>query len=164
MPSQERLRELFDYRDGQLFRRTSPRNGIYPGPVEPSHSGHGYLRIGIDYGRYPAHRLIWMWHHGSIPAGFVVDHIDHDRTHNRIENLRLVTHTDNMRNVSRYANNRSGFNGVVWNGKAQKWQAQMKRGGRNIYLGVFDTVEEAAAARASANQRFGLHPNHGLGS
>ena len=37
------------------------------------------------------HRWIYMYHYGNIPDNMVVDHIDNDRSNNRIENLRCVS-------------------------------------------------------------------------
>lgn len=59
-----------------------------------------------------AHRIIWQLVHGAIPGGMQIDHIDGNRLNNRIENLRLVTHTLNMRNKATGKDNQTGVKGV----------------------------------------------------
>lgn len=46
------------------------------------------------------HRYVWEWHNGKIPKGFVIDHIDRNKDNNQIENLRLVTPSENAMNQS----------------------------------------------------------------
>ena len=57
--------------------------------------GYVHLRVGTSW--FYAHRLIWEHVHGPIPAGMSIDHINGDRADNRISNLRLVTHQENIR-------------------------------------------------------------------
>jgi HNH endonuclease len=88
------------------------------------------------------------------PEGLVVDHINHDTLDNRRENLRVVTHADNMHNSGLNINNASGYRGVK---KHQKyWRADLahKSYGTHMteskslrkFLGLFDTAEDAARA------------------
>ena len=63
------------------------------------HDGKGYVRV-LYYGRYVRfHRLIYKYFNGEIPTGYVIDHIDHVRDNNRIENLRCITQRENMQNL-----------------------------------------------------------------
>lgn len=77
-----------------------------------------------------------------------VDHIDGDCLNNRRENLRLATHSQNQKNRRRNENNLSGYKGVQAHGKG--WKARITSNGRNIYLGVFYTPEEAHDAYCEA--------------
>lgn len=74
-----------------------------------------------------------------------VDHIDGDGLNNRCANLRLATRSENNRNSRRHKDNTSGFKGVSWHKRGQKWQARIEVDGRTLYLGLF--VDPAAAAR-----------------
>lgn len=90
-------------------------------------------------------------HNGPIPDGLFIDHINRNRTDNRIENLRLVTHKENMRNMSRRIDNRTGITGVQWNKKMYKWTAHLNLWGeKQLYLGSYETKAEAVAARRAA--------------
>ena len=81
----------------------------------------GYVMVNIDRTRYYAHRLIWLMRFGEWPEG-EIDHIDGDRSNNRLENLRCVSKSGNMRNQKRNSRNTSGFPGVVWDKSRSKWR------------------------------------------
>lgn len=88
------------------------------------------------------HRLI-------LPGadGRHVDHVNGDTLDNRRENLRVASHTENTRNSSVPRNNTSGFKGVskaTW--VTGRWRATIRIDGKQAFLGVFDTPEEAAIA------------------
>jgi HNH endonuclease len=80
------------------------------------------------------------------PKGVEVDHINHDRLDNRKANLRLCTHTQNIRNRDKGRNNTSGYVGVryVERYKSRKWIAVIEKHGKITYLGSFMTPDEAA--------------------
>lgn len=112
--------------------------------------------------RYYQHRIIWEMHNGPIPDGFEIDHIDHDRTNNKIDNLRLASKRDNKRNYTRLKNNTSGITGVCWHKGFKKWQATIyDNDGRRVYLGRFDNIEDACRARKVAEMTYCYHDNHG---
>lgn len=71
-----------------------------------------YYQIGIQGKVYFTHRIIWELINGPIQDGLSVDHIDGNPANNRIENLRLVSFTQNQRNKGKGKNNTSGFVGV----------------------------------------------------
>jgi len=121
---------------------------------------HGY-RIGRLGGvNYPAHRVIWAITQGCWPAG-EIDHINGIRSDNRIENLRLVTRSENHKNTKRPKHNSSGFIGVSWHIGCNKWQAYIKISGKVRYLGMFDHLDDAVNARHSAEKTLCFHKNHG---
>ena len=99
--------------------------------------------------------------YGHIPDNAEVDHINHVRTDNRLDNLRFVTKSGNRRNQSVGSKSTTGVIGVYFNKRLQKYAAQIKVDGVVHYLGLHDTLEEAAAARAEANLKFNFHANHG---
>lgn len=115
LPSQEFLRECFDYifETGQLIWRTRPRhhfttqrgcstaNSRFANKVAGHyHSRNGYLEIRFDKNLYKGHRIIYKLLTGEDPEG-MLDHIDGDVSNNRIENLRACTAQENARNSNK---------------------------------------------------------------
>ncbi len=92
------------------------------------------------------------------PAGAKVDHEDGDGLNNRRSNLRRASHSENLRNQRRRADNTSGFKGVSPSRRtSRKWTARITIEGQRKRLGYFDTPEEAHAAYVEASRR--LHGN-----
>lgn len=82
-----------------------------------------------------------------------IDHINGNRADNRWLNLREADSCQNRQNMKRSSRNTSGFKGVSWHERGQKWMAQIAcRGGRE-HLGLFDTIEAAYAAYCAAAKR-----------
>lgn len=123
---------------------------------------HGYWQINLQARVFKAHRLAWFYVHCEWPNG-QMDHINHDRKDNRITNLRIVDNAENHRNRPLQASNKTGFHGVSFCKQTGRYRAKINVDGKQIHLGRFDTIEQAAAARALANERYGFHPNHGIG-
>lgn len=120
--------------------------------------GYRYIRIrGI---KYVAHRLAWMYVHGSFDQSLSVDHINGFRSDNRIENLRLVTHAENCRNSKINRLNRSGQNGVCWSAREKKWKAKFVRDGQTVWLGYFDSKQAAIDAYLAATSNLDFTDRH----
>jgi len=122
----------------------------------------GYVHVMYNRQRYYAHRIIWYLENGKFPDG-VIDHIDHNRSNNKIENLRDVTHAENLKNCSLSKRNTSGVCGVSFDKKSQKWRAYMRINNKNQCLGTVDTIEEAAKLREAKQKEMNYHEFHGLG-
>lgn len=90
------------------------------------------------------HRVI-----ANTPVGLQADHINRDRLDNRRANLRNVSGSVNTMNQGLSPRNTSGHRGVTWDKARGKWQSKTKHLGRWVYLGRFDTAEQAAEARAA---------------
>jgi hypothetical protein len=106
---------------------------------------------------YYAHRIAWVIAFGDMPDGMCVDHINGDGFDNRLCNLRLATHSQNLMNVRGFSHNTSGHKGVCWDKSKQRWQVTVG----NKFIGRFRNLEEAAAAYlAAAEQYFGEFAYH----
>lgn len=126
----------------------------------PSPSTNGYPASTILGRRYHAHRIAWLHAFGRHPVG-EIDHINHNRSDNRLVNLREVTRDVNMRNISKSVANTSGITGVHWDSQTSKWRAEIRVNHKTYKLGRFDEKEDAAKARKAAEVQYGFHENHG---
>jgi hypothetical protein len=90
------------------------------------------------------HRLVAAAFLGPCPAGKEVDHGNRVRTDNRAVNLQYLTPSENMRKQPKRAGCASNYIGVTKNRK--RWAAQVTAE-KHVYLGTFDTQEEAARVR-----------------
>jgi len=149
-----RIKELllYDHETG-IFRWKVMRGGSLPGSIAGSLTWNGYHHIMIDGKNYRAHRLAWLYIYGEWPT-IDIDHVDGDRTNNKIENLRLALRSQNNINSGPPKNNTSGIRGVYWNKKAGKFTASIGVNGKSIYLGLFSSIEEALDARISAEIKY----------
>ena len=145
------VRRLLDYdpETGVLRWKVRPARCIFVGDVAGSLKKGGYRTIQIRKRSYPAHRLAWLYMKGAWPPR-KIDHRNRNGHDNRWANLRLATDSQNAANAKRYATNTAGRKGVTWHKKCQRWQAAIKHNGRNIHLGLFDSVEEAHEAYCDA--------------
>jgi hypothetical protein len=92
------------------------------------------------------HSIVWEMHNDPIPTGMIVDHIDRNPLNNLLSNLRLATIEQNNVNRSVQSNNKSGVRGVSWCKITNKWKAQISLNKRKIYIGVYETIDEAKIA------------------
>ena len=109
----------------------------------------GYRTLSLNGVSYHEHRLVWMLVNRTTPP-VMIDHVDGDRTNNRIENLRAATCSQNLAN-SRAVWGVSGRRGVHWKRREKRWAAQIMVRGKKHYLGLFRDKEEAAAAYTRAS-------------
>lgn len=151
LPPIETLRFLFDLDEerGLLVRAVTRAPNALKGAVVGTVDGRGYLHVNISAAFYRVHRLVFFMHYGYEPD-FGIDHVDCDRLNNRPSNLRPATDQQNAGNTKPPRNNTSGFKGVYRHSRGTRWCAQIKRNGETIYLGIFDTAEQAAQAYAAA--------------
>ncbi len=155
--SQLRAALRYDPETGELFwrHRSEQRpqwNGRFAG--KPALTGYcrGH-RIGTLNGEtVKAHRIAWAIYYGVWPTK-EIDHINDVKDDNRIANLREADTAQNACNRGTNRNNTSGFKGVSWNKRVQKWHASIGKDRRQHHLGFFDTPEQAHIAYSEAAAR-----------
>ena len=150
LPPLEELQKVLSYDpETGVFTwkaRQSRRVGAVAGRIHST----GYREIKVNYVVWHAHRLAWLFETGEDPGAYTVDHINRNKDDNRIQNLRLATPSQQQGNKDLQLNNTSGFRGVCWHKASKKWKAQLRINGKQTYLGLFTTKEEAAEAYQKA--------------
>ena len=167
LPPIETLRQLLDYdpASGILTWKPRPRdmfanndlricntwNTRYAGKEAlGSVDANGYKVGNLVSAPAKAHRIIWKLVHGDEPNG-QIDHVNGVRHDNRIANLRLSDQCENQRNAGLRIDNKSGHAGV-----------HVRKDGKIIayicgkYIGVFQTVAAADAARFKLEKELGF--------
>lgn len=145
MPDQATIREILEDKDGVLYwRKTGKKAGTL------HHTG--YTQISINDKQYNAHRLMFMLHYGWVPE--VIDHVDGDRSNNKIDNLRLATWSQNLQNMKLRPTNKSGVKNVSWCKTKKKWVVQLSINKRQTNLGRFDDLEFADLVATEARNKY----------
>lgn len=159
MITQDELRRIFDYENGNLIWRVRMGQRTKLGQPAGSIGAGGYVCIKILRRSYLAHRLIYLYHYGELPL--MLDHKDRNVLNNRIENLRPATGSENQYNSLQESKINSGVKGVLWNKRLQKWQASITVEKNRIHLGVFEDLEVAKQtmfdARIKLHKEFARH-------
>lgn len=124
-------------------------NRVKKGSPAGTRRADGRLTIGVDGGRYLSSRLAIFYMTGEWPSGDA-EHRDLDRSNDRWNNLRPASRSDNMANVRRHKNNRSGYKGVWFDKRSRRYVAEITKNYRKKVLGYFPTATEAHAAYAAA--------------
>jgi hypothetical protein len=168
LPSRERVMEILSYdpETGLLtwkYRANAPIewNNRYVGTIAGRRGGKTSY-ISIDNGFYPTAAICWLIYSGE-PVPDLIDHIDTDHFNNKPNNLRdAISISNNNANRKIHKNNTTGIKGVTRAGKKkQKFEAGIHFQGKRIYLGVFETIEEAAEVRQKkALELFGKFARH----
>ena len=90
----------------------------------------------------------------NAPKGMEVDHINGNGLDNRKENIRICSHAENMRNQKMRKNNISGLRGVCWDKKKKEWGANIYLNYKQIRLGSFSDMKDAALAYNEAAKKY----------
>lgn len=153
MLSQEKLKENLHYNKntGQFKWRVTRGSQAKKGNIAGSNHHNGYKAICILGKRYYIHRLAWLYIKGYFPENNI-DHIDQNKSNNKITNLRETSNQCNARNSGNPSTNTSGVKGVTWFKRHKKWQAKITVKQKQIHLGFHISFLEAVAHRLAAEQ------------
>ena len=141
----EELAQVLEYKDGQVFWKKPISTKIKIGARAGSKRKDDYRGIRYKKKEYKEHRVVWCLCKGEWPNRDI-DHINRIKDDNRIENLRLVSHTENMQHLK----------GKGYCKFAGKFQACIRVNNKKIHLGVFETEAEAALAYSRAKEKYHL--------
>ena len=147
---------FYDEQTGLLYwKQKTSKKTLIGSAAGCLHKASGYVFVTIHRVHHKAHRLIWLIKTGSWPRKDV-DHVNGRRADNRWVNLREATRSQNLANARLKLLNTSGFKGISWDGRRNKWRARIKVEYQEIWLGYFATPEQAHAAYvAAAKEHFG---------
>ena len=173
-PTHEKVKQLFDYRDGNLYWKQRPLSDF------KTSQGHGafnatlvgkkacgqiidkYEKIKLNKKYYLTHRLIYIWHFNDLTETHEVDHIDNNPSNNDISNLRLANRKENISNTVLSSKNKSGIKGVSFDSSRGKWMAQIKHGDTKISKRFNDIKDAESFIKALRVSLHGDFHNHGV--
>ncbi len=145
MLTQEQLKTLLSYDpETGVFVWINPASRrVKIGDIAGKVDYHKYVKIRVNYILYPAHRLAWLYIHGTFPEN-EIDHKNGVKSDNRISNLRPATRSENCMHRKILSSSKSKIKGVSWNKRDKKWIARCSVNGTRHLLGYFDNPEEAS--------------------
>lgn len=161
LPSVDELKNAFAYDadTGIITWKVSRGGKAIKGARAGGLKGDGYRRIDCGGATYFEHRVVWALYYGDYPT-LDIDHINGDRTDNRIANLRLVTMRQNQQNLKWHRKGR--LVGASYNKEMKKWKSQISINGETKHIGYYPSEQSAheayvrvAEARAALERKEG---------
>jgi hypothetical protein len=160
------VHQALEYQDGSLYWRNRPLehfanerswkiwNTRFSGeeagwPVFYKHENRCRWVVKLDGKVIYRSILVWALNNQAWPT-LEIGHRDRNTLNDKIENLRPATRSQHKANNTKYSVNTSGYKGVWWNSDTGRWRALIGVNGKSIYLGYFDTPEEAYAEYCAA--------------
>jgi hypothetical protein len=130
--------------------KVTPSQGVKAGDIAGGCHGGRHKKISIAIGgkKYAAHKLAWLIAYSEWPS--IIDHKNRDGIDNRLINLRAADKFENARNAKLRVDNKYGCKGVTYRSDENRWYANIRANGKQIYLGSFLTMEGAAKAYSEA--------------
>lgn len=140
--NKEILNEYFNYSNGNLYWKKKTGYKVVVGKLVGNKlSSHGYKTLGFNGKKYYQHQIVFFMHHGYLPE--CIDHINQNRTDNRIENLREVTISQNGQNSRLNKRNLTGVKGISFNKSRNQYAVQKMINRQSIFGGWFYKLEDA---------------------
>jgi len=149
--TQREVKRLFTYRDGELYWKVDAGIGGRIKKGTKIGTTSGYKAVSINNQSYTAGRIIFLMFHGYIPER--VCFIDRNPQNTRIENLRAATISQMKCGSKKRKDNNSGYKGVYFHCKTNKYIAQIQKHQKRYNLGYFDSPKEAYKAYCKAAKK-----------
>ena len=154
----ENWKSIDEYENYEISDHGNVKNIKTNKMLKPSIDGHGYYKVGLYKNKIRTtsriRKLVAQAFLTNHDDKLCVDHIDRNRLNNHISNLRYATKSENGMNQSKRSDNTSGIKGVNFHKTNKKWRAQITKDGRKIFLGYFESKEEAIEARSKAEEKY----------
>ena len=160
----ELWKKIDDYDNYSVSSMGNVRNDETMRILKGGKGVNGYLTVSLYKNSvkksHMIHRLVAITFIPNPENKPYVDHRDNNKTDNRAEVLRWCTDSENQMNQQLRTDNTSGSKGVTWVESRQKWRSRIMIDGIPIFIGYFDTKEEAVNVRQTrANEAFGVFTN-----
>lgn len=144
--SKEEIEVHLEYdKENGCFYRKQLHQKMPAGSIVGCKKANGYIYVGLFKKHIFCHRLVWFFEHGEWPTK-VIDHIDGDKTNNKITNLRLATYSQSSMHRKVMSNSKSQLKGVIFIKRKNRYRATIRCNNKRIYLGYYKTAEEAHVA------------------
>lgn len=150
MLDQKALQEIFEYRDGDLYWRIKPANNVQIGNKVGNNKL--YSHTSLKGKKVYVHQIIFMIFHGYLPS--IIDFKDCTPSNTRIENLREADQSKVISNSRKRNDNTSGYKGVSWSSRKEKWVSRITSKRKQMHLGYFKCKEEAYQAYCKAAEKY----------
>ena len=151
----ERLGARIAYdKDTGLFKYLKPSNSSTKCWWSGSLSLQGYSRLYFEGKTVQAHKVAWLLTYGEIGAGLEVDHIDGDRTNNKISNLRLCTRSQNLYNRPNLRGDSRLGKGVSLHKKTGLWRVRLNVNKKQLNFGYHKDLELAELVASEAIEKY----------
>lgn len=155
--------------DRYIFHKKYKKEVLYKGKnIAKNINPYGYLNVCLcnkNEKTFRVHVLVYKTFVGRIDDEFVINHIDGDKTNNKLLNLEAVSSRSNS---AHFYNGNNSFSskyvGVSWKKDFKKWCARIWIKGRDKHLGYYDTEKEAYEAYLQALKEYGIENKYAVKS
>jgi hypothetical protein len=146
----------YDQETGIFTWNYDGTRGVKAGDIAGYKMPDGYIMLSVGGRKIVAHRVAWLFVYGEFPEGNL-DHINRNKADNRIANLRNATYEQNAQNREKNCRNTSGYKGVTWHKRDQRWQAAITIKRKVIHLGYYQNPLDAYSAYIEASKKYQSH-------